>query len=123
MTYHSFTKSVLLGCMLLVFSGLAKADIVQCTDNGGLVTYTDVPCKPGSDAAPVSRTVAVKAKALSPKAFVLAQKARETTWAKKPASDRNFPLDVATAKTARSSFLEIDAERTFLHQQKLLAFN
>ena len=109
--------------MLLVFSGLAKAEIVQCTDNGGLVTYTDVPCKAGSDAAPASRTVAVKAKALSPKAFVLAQKARETTWAKKPASDRNLPLDVATAKAARSSFLEIDAERTFLHQQKLLALN
>jgi hypothetical protein len=100
--------------------------VVQCVDDSGKTTFTDVPCKPGSDAASVStisKPVAAKRKALSPKAFVLAQKARETTWAKKPASDRNFPLDVATARTARSSFLDIDAERTLLHQQKLLALN
>ena len=124
MTYQSFTHTVLLGCMLLILTGPAKADIVQCTNSSGMVTYTDVPCKLGSDSAPVSTVadiVEAKPKASSPQAFVLGQKVQETPWANKPASGRNFPLDVATAKMARSSFLEIDAERTFLHQQRMLA--
>jgi hypothetical protein len=126
MIHSSFTPTIFLGCALLALSGFASADVVQCTDSGGKITYTDVACRHGDNSTsviPVSRPVTAKTKALSPKAFALAQKVRESTWAKKPASNRNLPLDVASAKMARSSILEIDAERIFLRQQKLVALN
>jgi hypothetical protein len=126
MIHYSSTSTIFLGCALLALSGFASADVVQCTDSGGKITYTDVACRHGDNTASVatvSHPVAAKIKALSPKAFALAQKARESTWAKKPAGARNLPLDVATAKMARSSILEIDAERIFLRRQKLVALN
>jgi hypothetical protein len=38
-----FTHAILLGCMFVVFGASAGAEIVQCVDAAGAVTYTNPP--------------------------------------------------------------------------------
>ncbi|OGB25303.1 MAG: hypothetical protein A3I66_04410 [Burkholderiales bacterium RIFCSPLOWO2_02_FULL_57_36] len=122
MTYHTFSRTILISCMLVVFSGLARAEVTRCVDNTGKLSYTTGLCKEAGDAVPAStarKPSAVKSGASSAKKIGATKNSRETAWAKTPANIRKRSLDAATAKAAKSSILLIDEERFLLHQQKL----
>jgi hypothetical protein len=127
MTHHYFTHTIFLGWILVVFAGFARADTVQCVDETGTVTYTDVPCENGADAARASALTdssPVRAKVSSPAGtFTAVGEARESAWVKKPASNRKLAPDVATVKAARSSMLLMDRAASLLRQQKFAALD
>jgi hypothetical protein len=127
MTHNYVARTIALGCMLVVFAGFARADIVQCVDDTRAVTYTDIPCRNGDDAARVAVLInpsAAGAKvAPSKRTFAAPRKVREAISVKKRESNRGLALDVTTLKAARSSMLLNDQESYFLRQQKLAALD
>lgn len=127
MTHKSFIQTIFLGCILVVFSGFARADIVQCVDEAGAVTYTDVLCQNDADvarASVLSKPFAAIARLSSPvDKFAEAEKAREAASAKKQAGNRRLAIDVATLKAARSSMLLMDQAASLTRQKKLAALD
>jgi hypothetical protein len=125
MTLHYFSRTIFLGCMLVVFAGVARADIVQCVDGTGTVSYMDVPCQKGANVARASaltKPSALRANVSSPaRPTAAARAAREVAWKKRPASNHRLARDVATLEAARSSLLQMDNESSLLRRQKLVA--
>lgn len=125
MTRNYITRTIFVSCMLVVIAGFAKADIVQCVDDTGTITYTDVPCQIGDDVAQTSALA--NSSAISPKVssradiFVTAGAARKATWGNKSAINRTLALDVVTLKAARSSMLLMDQASSLSRKQKLAA--
>lgn len=124
MIHHHFGKTILLGCVLLACAGFATADIGQCNKDGKPV-YKNVRC---NNAVKIERPSAskkhtsIRAKVSSTNTTVAASsKAHQAAWKKKATSERRFPLDVATAKAARTSMLLIEESWSYLREQKLAA--
>lgn len=118
MIRHNFTPAKLLGCLLLICVGLAKADITQCIDRSGVVLYTDGPCNEKSDEIQVV-SPAVDAKTVPGSGdLAVAAAIHEGVWAQKRASARSVTLDVETMRAARSSMLT--ADQSHLSQRKNL---
>jgi hypothetical protein len=110
MTRHYFTPTILLGCILFVFGGLARAEVLQCVDDRGAVTYTNLPCENNTDPVPdgaVSSSALAKTKGGVSAAvtYTASEETHESAWAKRPASNSNTALDIETLKAARSSML------------------
>ncbi|OGB26757.1 MAG: hypothetical protein A3I66_21610 [Burkholderiales bacterium RIFCSPLOWO2_02_FULL_57_36] len=112
---------MLLACALIAFTASAKAEIVQCVDEAGLITFTDVPCN--ADAISVRMPGSIKGSRAgagdSPQAkrFAAAEQARAAASAGKAANNRRVALDVATSSAARASLLAIDQASTLQRQQ------
>jgi hypothetical protein len=125
MAHHYLSRKIFLGCILVVFSGIASADVVQPIDNTGTDSYMDVPRRDVADAAPASALAnrsAVSAKVSSQaRAFAAARKAREAAWTKRAANNHGNARDVATLEAARSSLVLADNASSLLRQQKLAA--
>lgn len=129
MTRKPLSRTILLACILAACAGFARADIVQCVDESGTVSYTDVPCQNDADVtrAPVlSKPTAVRIPLRIPLPsvsgrFATAEKARKAASAKKHASKRRLAIDVETLKGAKSSALLTDQASFLLRQQKLAA--
>lgn len=123
MIHRHFGKTILLGCMLLACAGFANADIGQCNKNGKPV-YKNVRCNKVVKIEHASEKTHTRslARASSPKPKAVASSTlRKPAWTRKATSDRRFPLDVATAKAARTSMLLIEANWSYLREQKLAA--
>jgi hypothetical protein len=127
MTRHYLTYAIFLGCMLVAFTEFASADIVQCIDDTGAVTYTDVPCRNGADAARssgLSTPSAFSANSAPPARIVaIADEPREAVAVMKRMQRRGLALDVATLQAARSSMLLTDQASSVLRQQKLASID
>jgi len=127
MARHTFAYAVFFGCLLVAFADFANADIVQCIDGAGAVTFTDVPCKKSADVVRVS--VSADSSSVSGGAALLARSAtaagkiHPSGSVKKPARKRGLALDVATMRAARSSMLLRDQESYLLREQKLAALD
>ncbi len=121
MTLLSFTRSLLAAGALITFTGMVQADIVQCIDVDGAVTFTDRACHTAAET--VQRADTPYALPLetpaSPAAqyFAAAEAARASTWVIKPASQRSLALDVATLKAAKDSLTSIDVASALVRQQ------
>lgn len=125
MARHTFTYAVFFSCLLVAFANFANADIVQCIDDAGAVTFTDVPCKKSADVVRVSADSSSVSggAALLARSATAAGKIHPSGSVKKPARKRGLALDVATMKAARSSMLLRDQESYLLREQKLAALD
>jgi hypothetical protein len=106
---------------------MAKADIAQCLDAAGTVTYTNVPCENSSDgtqdSALSSPPVAKTKLASASENFAGASADNEGVWTKKRISTRTVTLDVETMKAARSSMLARDEASHVVHRHELIALD
>jgi hypothetical protein len=127
MTHHYFGRTIVFGCMLLVFAGFARADIVKCVDETETVAYMDVPCENGADSvrasaltnpSTISARVSSRANSIAATAEI-----RKAAWVTKRAGNRSLSSDVATLKSARSSMLLMDQESSLLRQKKFAALD
>jgi hypothetical protein len=127
MTNRYLTHPIFFCFMLLVFAGPAGADIVQCVDEAGMVTYTDVPCKKGVDAAQVSalgnRSTVKLRVASTVGTLAVARVSRDGAWTKAGTGNRRVGLDMETMKAARSTMLMMDRTSSLSHQQNLVALD
>jgi len=108
---------------LIGFSVSARAEVVQCIDDTGSITFTDLPCNADADAVPVAgpiRTPTATTKAGSQGAnFAAAEQARMAAIAIKQKQKRGLAVDVATMETARLSLIAKDREAALARQQAL----
>ena len=123
-TKNRFAKTLLLACALSAFAGVAKADIVKCTNEQGLVLITDVPCKAGTTATSMSVAIKkppVRTKALAEnRRFAETERMRVNAERNKQPASRKFALDVATSAAARASLASIDQAWALQRQQVLV---
>jgi len=123
MIRHQHVLAIFVASVLLVDAGAASADIVQCTDAVGSVTFTDVACKTAADAARASgasETMSGNIKILSStgnphavKQVHGAKREREST------RHRRSTLDMSTVRAAKVSLLAIDEASALIRQQAL----
>lgn len=127
MTDNYFTHTILLSCMLIVLCTPAAAEIVQCADENGAVTYTNLPCENSANLAAAAATnipSPTKVKVASTAAtFAAGWEAREGASVKYRASKPSVTLDQRTMAVAKTSTLAIDQATSFLHQQNLVALD
>jgi hypothetical protein len=81
---------------LAAFAWPAQADVVQCIEENGTVTYTNLPCGTGTTTAPVFGSDA-------PSPDQVAAPTPESPWLKNHGSNRNATVDAETLKAARDS--------------------
>ena len=115
------TKTVFIASMLLAFAGYAQADIVECIDDTGATTFTDVQCKTETDtvrASHPSGTPLVKASAATRNENFAGAK-RPGATVNKPIAPRKMETDVATLRAARISMAAMDYASDFGHRQAL----
>lgn len=145
MSRHIVTRLLLRVGFLLATVGPAHAEVFKCVDQGGSVTFTDVPCKsqlsagtepltPASEAAEAGAIQAAEADAvpaapaparapaitrisLAASELPSVARQRQAVAARRPAS-QPFALDAATLKAARYTLTQRDS---IMHQQKLAA--
>lgn len=125
MIKHHTVPTVLFAFLLVASAGSAQADIMQCVDAKGQVTFTDVACGTDADAdADASGALApkeVKPTIISPssqkKRLMAAEKARSVAWAKKRPASRALALDVATMSAARAVMTTMDHASDLARQQ------
>jgi hypothetical protein len=81
---------------LTAFAWPVQADVVQCIEGNGTVTYTNLPCETGTTTASVSESDA-------PSPDQIASPALESAWLKNHGSNRSVTVDAETLAAARSS--------------------
>ncbi len=123
MTSHQIIHSIVAACVLTVSTGLARADIVQCINDAGGVTYTDVACATQADADratyPIDIPAARIAEIAPVSAFAAAEEARSASWAGKRLVKRGHTLDVTTLKAAKAQMISVDLMADLARQQAL----
>lgn len=115
-------RSLLAACMLIAFAASANADVLQCIDGSGMVTYTDQPCPAGAQAEPVAGLTGVSTArntASSQSGILLVQQARDAASAARQKPRRGLAPDVATMQTARSSMISKDHAAVLARQRAL----
>jgi len=120
MIRHYFSPAKILGCVLLIAVGFAKADITQCIDETGVVLYTDGSCNDKADVVqitPAANAPEVEAKnATSSENFTDSVAITEGVWARNRANTRKVAVDVETMKAARSTMLAMDQSHLSQHR-------
>lgn len=124
MTRYQIFHSTLAACVLLAAAGLVQAEIVQCTTEGGAITYTDAPCQIHAQTVHVSSpdkaTGVVIGHGPATKDFAAAERARSVAWKIKRPATRHMLSDVAQLKMAKAATVSMDLERVALRQQALI---
>ena len=116
------TRTVFAACLLIAFSVSARAEVVQCIDDTGSVTFTDLPCNADADAVPVGavKTPAAATKGeLQARNFAAAEQARTAALAIKHRQKRALSVDAATMGSAKLSLISKDREAVLARQQAL----
>jgi hypothetical protein len=112
-------RSMFAACMLMAVAASANADVVQCIDGSGMVTYTDQPCPAGAQAEPVAGLTGARNTASSQSGILLVQQTRDTASAARHKPRRGLAPDVVTMQTARSSMISKDHAAILARQQAL----
>ena len=112
-----------IACMLLMSSGIAGADILQCADAQGGITYTNMPCQNGANlVSPHPATSNIKLAPAAP-TFSAVGDTHESAWARKTASKRHAGPDVTTLQAARTAMQIKDQMSSLSHHPKLAALD
>lgn len=118
------TRTVFATCLLIAFSVSARAEVVQCIDDTGSITFTDLPCNADADAVPVAGAISTPAPAtkaaLQARNFAAAEQARTAALAVKQKQKRGLAVDAATMETAKLSLIAKDREVALSRQQALV---
>lgn len=122
---HGFLQNALLGCLLLAFGGLSRADIVQCINGSGRVTYTNGACEDidGDNRLLMpNNSLELGERASPPEAQLGATERKgQSQVTGLPASRRRVPLDVETMRAAKESLHAMDRTSALLRRQTLAA--
>ncbi|HSY27573.1 MAG TPA: hypothetical protein VK832_08735 [Burkholderiaceae bacterium] len=89
-----FPLAIVLCGILTVSAWPVQADVVQCIEGNGTVTYTNLPCETGT--APVSESNTHSPDQID-------SPAPESAWLKNHGSNRSVTVDTETLKAARDS--------------------
>ncbi len=122
MNQHTF-RGIAAVFALLAFSGAVQAEVVQCENAAGGITFSDVPCQTSEKtvrASDADQSLPADTKA-SPaiSSFVAAERARAAAWAVKRPPRGRLADDVATIKAARSSLILLEHASDLARQQAL----
>jgi|GEM_PF-2200933 len=116
-------RSLFAACMLMASAASANADVVQCIDGSGMVTYTDQPCPAGAQTEPVAGLPGISparnTAASQTGNISLVQQARDAASAAKHKPRRGLAPDVATMQTARSTMISKDQAAILARRQAL----
>ncbi len=115
MNARYFPLAMVLSGILTVSAWPVQADVVQCIEEGGTVTYTNLPCANGSTTAPAFGSN-------TPSPDQIAPPAPESPWIKNHASIRSVTVDAETLKAARDS-LQIRDQESPRQQVTLVALD
>jgi hypothetical protein len=112
---------ILISC--LGFAERARADIIECVDEAGAVTFTDVPCKSAADAkrgaARYSAEVAQARNSATSAKATAGQHGRPAKSENRLPSYSGLDTDVATLKAAKSSLLMMERASAMARHQAL----
>jgi hypothetical protein len=105
----------------MLFAQAAMAEIVQCVDSAGSVTFTDVPCKAGEDAVRLGKSVnkaEIRKKVVAEQGtYSATPHVREAIGMDKQALGQSLATDAATLKAARETLLSMDRVSKLPRQQ------
>ncbi|MGZ3158226.1 MAG: DUF4124 domain-containing protein [Burkholderiaceae bacterium] len=121
MSHYTPIPLILSTCFFLCFAQAAMAEIVECVDSAGSITYTDVPCKAGEDAVRLGKSVdkvAIKEKLTTQQnKYSATQHVREAVGVDKPSAGNGLTTDMSTLKSARESMASMDRVSKLSRQQ------
>jgi hypothetical protein len=123
MMLHRRALAVFIATALLANAGAAsaQADIVQCVDATGLVTFTDAACNTAADAERASgpvQTVSGKLKTLpSAASSGAAKKVYAAKREGESMQNRRSVLDASTVSAAKVSLVALDEISALMRQQ------
>lgn len=121
------TPLKILGCMMLVFVGMAEAGVASCDEKTECILATDVIYDNVSDEVPVQASESnrvVEDTALSTTENAIDSSAvNEGVWAQNRAQTRSIALDVETMRAAKSSVLASDVALHSLPPSNLVALD
>ena len=123
MIKRQLTRTVFAASLLIAFSMSARAEVVQCIDDTGAITFTDLPCNADANAVPVpdsikTPTVATKAGSHGGD-LAAAEQARTAALAIKQRQKRGLAIDAATMEAAKLSLIAKDREAALARQQAM----
>jgi hypothetical protein len=123
MTRHQLASTIFVAWVLIALPASVSAEIVQCSEQTGAVTFTDAPCKSQAVVQRVDDTiptVAARTKAsLQQTNFAAAEKTRAAASTNKRTPYRRLAVDVSTLKAAKVSLVSMDDASALVRQQAL----
>lgn len=116
MTKRTYYRSIgIAGCLILFTAGAANAEIIQCTDNTGSTTFTDIPCV--VDARAVQAFPVMAAPITGKERFAAAEQARSVAAPNNVRTSKSYSLDERTVRGAKVMTDAMDVASDLARQQ------
>lgn len=113
-----FYRSILVTLLLIFASAFARAEIAQCVDDKGRITFTDRGCNANSDSMPAAAMMfSFPGKAKAPVAAAAGERSSATV--RLPQASSGLSLDMMTVQAAQSAMVASEQPWSLLRREQL----